>query len=405
MIQYYQEFFSVALEKVKNEERYREFLHLQKHTQKYPISYYRESFHRKNAVVWCSNDYMGMSQNPAVVEKTIKKMEQCGIGAGGTRNISGSSIEIEELESLMAHHHKKEAALVFTSGYVANQTTIATLVKIIPNLVIFSDQFNHASIIEGIRQSGCKKHVFEHNDMQDLERLLQQYPLQPKIIIFESIYSMEGDVAPVKEICALAKKYNAMTYIDEVHTVGIYGETGAGITEELDLQDQIDIIQGTFSKAYGVMGGYITGSALLIDSIRSYAQGFIFTTALPPAIAYAAQISVLFLQKNQQLRKDYLKKIDSIRQRIIRNGFGVKKDADFHIIPIMISNSEECTKISKKLLDNCGIYLQAINFPTVPHGTERLRITATPFHSEEMIDNLLHSLQKETRQAKIPLLY
>lgn len=395
MIQDYQEFFAFALEKVKNENRYREFLHLQKNTRIYPISYYKESFHRKNTAVWCSNDYLGMSQNPVVIAQTIKKIQQCGLGAGGTRNISGSSAEIDELEHLLAHHHQKDAALVFTSGYVANQTTIATLAKIIPDLVIFSDQFNHASIIEGIRQSGCKKHVFEHNDMQDLERLLQQYQeSQPKIIIFESIYSMEGDMSPIPEICALAKQYNAMTYIDEVHTAGIYGEKGAGITEELGLQDKIDIIQGTLSKAYGVMGGYITGSTLVIDTIRSYASGLIFTTALPPALAYAARNSVLFLQKNHQWRKDYLQKIGNIRHKFVENGLDIKQNADFHIIPIVIGDSAHCTDISKKLLEDFSIYVQSINFPTVPHGTERLRITATPFHTDEMIDNLVDSLSK-----------
>lgn len=395
MNQIYQEFFASALLKIKQENRYREFLYLKKHCRHYPESYYRDTTSRKKATVWCSNDYMGMSQNPVVIEKTIEKIEQTGIGAGGTRNISGSSIEIEKLEDLLSYHHSKESALVFTSGYVANQTTISTLGKIIPDLVIFSDQFNHASIIEGIRHSGCKKHVFEHNDMEDLEKLLQQYPVsQPKIIIFESIYSMEGDIAPVKEICAMAKKYNAMTYIDEVHTVGIYGEKGAGITEELGLQDEIDIIQGTLAKAYGVMGGYITGSNLLIDAIRSYAYGFIFTTAIPPALAYAAQISILFLQKNEQLRQDYLEKMKNIRQKITENGLQIKKGANFHIIPVMIEDPELCSNISKTLLNDFSIYVQAINFPTVPHGTERLRITATPLHTDEMIDDLIEGLCK-----------
>lgn len=397
----YQQFFADTLNKIKQENRYRKFIAVQKNHTCYPYVIHNG----KEVALWCSNDYMAMSQNPAIINAAIKKTQQCGVGSGGTRNISGSSREIIELEECLAKHHKQERALVFTSGYIANQSTIATLGKIIPNLIIFSDQFNHASIISGIKQSGCDKHIFRHNDLQHLEELLQSYPInQPKIIIFESIYSMHGDIAPVVEICKLAKKYNCMTYIDEVHTVGIFGKKGAGITEQLNLQDQITIIQGTLAKAYGCIGGYITGSDLLIDAIRSTASDFIFTTSLPPMIAYAAKTSIEFLQNNLELRQNYLQKMDNLRKKIKNAGLPIMSDANFHILPILVQDSELCTNIAQKLLNNFEIYIQAINFPTVPRGSELLRITASVLHSEGMIENLIYALNSVFLESKVEIL-
>ena len=386
----YYNIFKQKLDDIKRDNFYRNFLNIQKSKLNYPTAYNEG----KKIDVWCSNDYMGMSQNNEMIEKVSKKIKEYGMGCGGTRNISGNSSEIVELEELMAENHGKESSLVFTSGYVANQSTISTLGKIMPDLVIFSDELNHASIIEGIAQSRCQKHIFRHNDTEHLEELLSQYSKnQKKIIIFESIYSMDGDISPMKKICDLAEKYNAITYIDEVHTVGIYGKKGAGISEDLNLQERIDIIQGTFGKAYGVIGGYVVGEKNLIDLIRNTAIGFIFTTALPPVIAYAIKLNVIYLRDNFQQRMNYIKKTQEMHQIFAKNDIKIMKNAKFHIFPIAINHIyNQKNKIKKILIEN-GIYAQIISYPTVPRGLERIRITCSPRHSSEKFEILIDLLK------------
>lgn len=383
--------FDASLRSVRHEGRYRIFTELSYGKSKAPYAYNRKL--GKEIIVFCSNDYLGMSQHPEVRKSMINVVEKCGVGAGGTRNISGNSLHIVELEKEIADLHDKEAALVFTSGYVANQTSLATIAKILPDCVIFSDELNHASIIQGIKESRLEKNIFAHNDMQHLESFLAQYPLnRPKMIIFESVYSMLGDIAQVDIICDLAKKYNAMTYIDEVHSVGLYGKRGAGISQSLGFMDKIDIIQGTLAKAYGVIGGYIAGKSCVIDAIRSLAPGFIFTTALPPAIAAAAATSVRYLKQNDDLRVQHQEIVKMVKDGLKKIGIPFI-DHDTHIVPVMINDPFLAENIAADLLNEHGIYVQHINFPTVPRGKERLRITPSPLHTQNEINALLNGME------------
>jgi 5-aminolevulinate synthase len=384
-------YFQSALKKIKAEGRYRVFTEVNCS----PLDKASAIvFGSKQVTLWCSNDYLGMSKNSEVVQSLSQSALQFGVGSGGTRNISGNSSKIVELENLVADLHCKEAGLVFTSGYIANHSTLSTIAEIINDCVVFSDEHNHASIIHGIRSSKLSKEIYKHNDMADLEYKLQLYPLScPKIIVFESVYSMSGKIPDIRKICALAKQYNALTYIDEVHSVGLYGEKGAGIAAELGLQDQIDFIQGTFAKAYGVVGGYIAASKNLVDSIRSYSPGFIFTTSLPPAIAAAAITSVQYLRRNSVEREGLMKMVNRIKVKLQATGIEIVNNHT-HIIVIMIRDPHKCNRVYQRLLHDYGIYIQGINYPTVPKGEERLRITPGPFHNDEMVEKLVSALYK-----------
>ncbi len=387
----YKNIFQTAVDRVKTEGRYRIFTELQYSHDRIPIAY-SPRFGRE-VTVWCSNDYLGMSHHPKVIEAMINAAKDMGVGSGGTRNISGNNSPIVKLEGELADLHNKEASLVFTSGYVSNQATLSTLAKIIPDIVMFSDELNHASMIHGIKDGQSERQVFRHSDLKHLEELLQQYPLErPKIIIFESIYSMTGDTAPIKEFCDLADKYNAMTYIDEVHSVGLYGNRGAGVANHLGIEQRINIIQGTLAKAFGVIGGYITGAKELVDAIRSYAPGFIFTTSLPPGICNAALASVQHLKTNDGERQQLHHMVKLVKAKLDRSGISYIPN-NAHIIPVIVGDAIKCQNIGDTLLRDYGIYIQPINFPTVPRGTERLRITPTPMHTEAMADELVSALR------------
>jgi len=391
----YQLFLNQRLQELKDSGAYRYFLEVNKSAQHFPGFYYTdEKGQQHSAVNWCSNDYLGMSTNEEVISKLGFVTHRSGTGSGGTRNISGTTNHHKELESTLAAWHKKEAALLFNGAYQANVTTLQTLGKNIPGLVFFSDERNHASIIEGIR--GCKneKKVFRHNDVEHLEELLRSVPAdKPKLIVFESVYSMSGTISPVKAIAGLAKKYAALTYIDEVHGVGLYGETGAGILEQEGHQHSIDIINGTLSKAVGVFGGYIAASAIIIDFIRSFGSGFIFTTSLPPAICAAANKSIQFIQQNKQLRKLFFENVNQLRTVFTKNEIGFDHN-NSHITIIPIEEATKCRQIANQLLEKHGIYLQPINYPTVPVGEECLRIIITARHLPKHINHLAYSLKK-----------
>ena len=347
----------------------------------------------KDIIVWCSNDYLGMSQNKLVINKVINSIKNMGIGSGGTRNISGNSIEIVNLEKEIATLHQKEKAIVFTSGYIANETTISTLLNILDNSVVFSDEKNHASIISGIKKSNAKKEIFKHNDLDHLENLMKKYPHDVnKMIVFESVYSMDGDFGNIKGIVKLAKQYNALTFLDEVHAVGMYGETGAGVADKLGLNNEIDIIQGTLGKAFGTIGGYISSTNLICDVVRSYASGFIFTTAMPPAIASAAKASIQYLKESNKERLLQQKNTILLKKYLSKENISYL-DNKSHIVPVMVHDPIKCKEISNILLDEFGHYIQPINYPTVPVGTERLRITPGPLHTEEMIADLTNALK------------
>jgi 5-aminolevulinate synthase len=386
----YSKIFDTALDQIKLEGRYRIFTELQYSPNASPVAY-SPRFGR-DITVWCSNDYLGMSRNPEVINASVEATKAMGVGAGGTRNISGTNSPIVALEKEVASLHNKESALVFTSGYIANQATLSTLSRIMPDVVMFSDVSNHASMIHGIRDGRCEKLIYRHNDTSHLEELLKQYPIErPKLIVFESVYSMIGDISPVEKICDLAEKYNALTYIDEVHSVGLYGDQGAGIAQKLGVADRIDIIQGTFAKAFGVIGGYISGRQECIDAIRSYAPGFIFTTALPPGISNAVLKSIQILRSSDEKRHAHKSIVNYVKSLLRKRGISFV-DNDTHIIPVMIGDPVRSRSISERLLKDYGVYVQHINFPTVPRGKERLRITPTPLHTQEMADYLVKSL-------------
>ncbi|MBV0899513.1 MAG: 5-aminolevulinate synthase [Wolbachia endosymbiont of Fragariocoptes setiger] len=396
----YEEIFINKIQSIKDEGRYREFTHFASLPGRLP--YIMDYERNREVVVWCSNNYLGMVQNESVVSTLKNSFSQ--VGAGGTRNISGTTKEVVELEKSLADLHHKEAALTFPCGYLANQTSLSTLSSIIPDVVILSDEKNHSSMIEGIKSGRRPKYIFKHNNVEHLEQLLKSIGVDiPKIIAFESVYSMDGDIAPVKEICNLAHRYKALTYLDEVHAVGLYGPRGGGIAEEYDLMQEITVIQGTLSKAFGVMGGYIASSKNLIDVIRSSAPGFIFTTAMSPILASAAKASIEHLKSSSFERAEHKVVVEKVKFSLKHAGINFISTKT-HIIPIIIGNPELSKKASKMLFDEHGIYVQHINYPTVKKGTERFRITPTPYHTDEMINHLTESLVKVFKKCDIALM-
>lgn len=378
------------LNKIKSEARYRNFIEIERPLGQAPYGMYN----KEKIVVWCSNDYLGMSQNSKVINSALSSIERFGIGSGGTRNLSGTHTEIVKLESLLSKLHNKEKALVFTSGYVANFSALTALAKIFPNIVFCSDEANHASIIHGIHNSRAEKHIYKHLDIESLENILQKIDInRPKVIVFESVYSMDGLVSPIKEICDLAEKYNALTYIDEVHSVGLYGPKGAGISADLELSDKIDIIQGNLAKAYGVIGGYISAKSEIIEAIRLTAPGFIFTTSLPPLVTSAAFTSIQYLMESDKERIKHQENVKKTKMALKNLGIEYFEN-ETHIIPVIIGDPALAEKISQRLLHNHKIYIQHVNFPTVSRGAERLRIIPTSSHSNEMIENMASSLKE-----------
>ena len=402
----YQTFFKGELARLKDEGNYRVFADLERERGAFPRAVNHDGSDQRDVTIWCSNDYLGMGQNPDVLAAMHDALDKVGAGAGGTRNISGTTHHHVLLERELADLHGKEAALLFTSGYVSNWATLGTLGAKIPGLVILSDALNHASMIEGIRHSKAQRVIWKHNDLEDLEAHLAALPLEtPKLIAFESVYSMDGDIAPIKEICDLADKYNAMTYIDEVHAVGMYGPRGGGVAEREGLMDRIDIIEGTLGKAFGVVGGYITGSADLVDFVRSFSSGFIFTTALPPAVAAGACASIRHLKASSVERDIQKEKVAEVREKLDAIGIPHIPNPS-HIIPVMVGDPVKCKYISDVLMDQFRIYIQPINYPTVPKGTERLRITPSPVHSAEDIETLvgaLCDLWSQCQLARMPM--
>ena len=399
----YLEFFENAISSLKEEKRYRIFADLERQAGKFPRAIWRaDNGLEREIMVWCSNDYLGMGQHPDVIAAMSDTAHKMGAGAGGTRNISGTNRPLVELEMELADLHGKESALVFTSGFVSNEAAISTIAKLLPNCLILSDQLNHASMIAGVKSSGVQKQVWRHNDLEHLEELLAVAGKErAKLIVFESVYSMDGDVAPIKEICDLAEKYNAMTYIDEVHAVGMYGPHGAGICEREGLMDRIDIIEGTLAKAFGTLGGYITGKTAIIDAVRSYAPGFIFTTAMPPALAAAARTSVAHLKQSQTERDGQQRQAAQTKTCLSNAGLPVMP-SDTHIVPLFVGDPDLCKQASDILLEEHGIYIQPINYPTVPRGTERLRITPTPFHDDGLVDDLCSALRDVWERLDLP---
>ena len=388
----YLEVFKKSLDKLKYEGNYRVFADLEKLAGNFPQALNYKDNSVSEVTVWCSNDYLGMSQNKDVLESMNIALKKVGAGSGGTRNISGTNHYHVLLERELCYLHQKEAALLFNSGYLANQATLSTLGKKIPDCVFFSDEKNHASMIQGIKNSGAKKVIFKHNNLNDLEKNLKKFPKsQPKIIAFESVYSMDGDFSPIGSICSLAKKYNALTFLDEVHAVGIYGERGAGVAERDKVMDQVDIIQGTLAKAFGVIGGYITAKKETIDFVRSFSSGFIFTTSLPPCIAAGAYASIRHLKFSSFERKKLFKVVSDLKNSLKKNNIPFI-DNKSHIIPVIIGDPILCKKASQMLLDDFQVYVQPINYPTVPRGEERLRITASPQHTPKMIKKLVTAL-------------
>jgi 5-aminolevulinate synthase len=395
--------FEAALDALKDERRYRVFADLERQTGRFPHALWQSPTGKRDVVIWCSNDYLGMGQHPKVIGAMCDAARSTGAGAGGTRNISGTNRAIVALEAELADLHNKEAALVFTSGYISNLAGIATIAKLLPDCLILSDALNHNSMIEGVRAAGTAKAIWRHNDVAHLEELLIRAGKdQPKLIVFESVYSMDGDVAPIAKICDLAERYNAMTYIDEVHAVGMYGPRGAGIAERDDLMHRIDVIEGTLAKAFGTLGGYIAGKQAVIDAVRSHAPGFIFTTALPPAVAAAATASIAHLKSSQTERRDQQAAVASTKAALTQAGLPVMA-TETHIVPVMVGDPDLCKQASDLLLERHGIYIQPINYPTVPRGTERLRITPTPAHGVQLVAELAEAMVTVWRELGLPL--
>ncbi len=384
-----------AIDRLHAEGRYRTFIDIERENGKFPHAVWtRPDGSKDDITVWCGNDYLGMGQYPVVLAAMHEAIDATGAGSGGTRNISGTTVYHKRLEAELADLHQKEAALLFTSAYIANDATLSTLPKLFPGLIIYSDELNHASMIEGVRRNSGAKRVFKHNDVEHLRALMMaDDPSAPKLIAFESVYSMDGDFGPIKEICDLADEFNALTYIDEVHAVGMYGPRGAGVAERDGLMHRIDIINGTLAKAYGVMGGYIAASAKMCDAVRSYAPGFIFTTSLPPAIAAGAAASVAHLKKDQTLRDRHQLQAKILKMRLKGLGLPII-DHGSHIVPVIVGDPVHTKKLSDMLLSKFGIYVQPINFPTVPRGTERLRFTPSPVHGAKEIDNLIKGMDE-----------
>jgi 5-aminolevulinate synthase len=395
--------FHSYLDGVRREGRYRIFTDLERHADRPPFATWRSGGKAREVVVWCSNDYLGMGRHSAVINAMIETALRMGAGAGGTRNISGNSHAVVALEAELADLHRKEAALAFTSGYVSNDAALGTIGRLLPNCLILSDEKNHASMIAGIRASGAEKRIFRHNDPGHLEALLQQTERsRPKVIAFESLYSMDGDIAPIGRICDLADKYNALTYLDEVHAVGLYGPRGAGIAERDGVMNRVDVIEGTLAKGFGVVGGYIAADVVICDAIRSAAPSFIFTTAMPPAVAAAATQSIRHLKKSVAERVAHRLQVDKTR-RAFRIAGVPMMSSQSHIIPVPVGDPVLCREASTLLLEEFGIYIQPINYPTVPKGTERLRITPTPFHTDQLINALADALRAVWEKLGLPL--
>lgn len=385
-----------------DEGRYRTFIDIERKKGHFPrATWHAPDGTSREITVWCGNDYLGMGQHPKVLAAMHEAVDATGAGSGGTRNISGTTIYHKALEREIADLHRKEAALVFTSAYIANDATLSTLPKLFPGLVIISDELNHASMIEGIRHGNCQKHIFRHNDTAHLREILESIePGSPIVIAFESIYSMDGDFGPIEAICDLADEFGALTYIDEVHAVGMYGRRGGGVSERDNLAHRIDIINGTMAKAYGVMGGYIAASAKMVDAIRSFAPGFIFTTSLPPAIAAGATASIRHLKDDATLREQQQTNAKILKMRLKGLGLPID-DHGSHIVPVHVGNPVKCKMLSDMLLENYGIYVQPINFPTVPRGTERLRFTPSPVHTPDLLNKLVNAMDDLWQQCEL----
>ncbi|MEE4537764.1 MAG: 5-aminolevulinate synthase [Erythrobacter sp.] len=394
-------FFDSELDQVREDGRYRVFTDIKRHCGKFPQATRFIGTETQAVTVWCSNDYLGMGQHRRVLEAMHGALDECGAGAGGTRNISGTNHYHVELEEELADLHGKEAALLFTSGYVSNWAGLGTLAGRIPGCTVFSDALNHASMIEGIRHSRAPYKIWDHNDPEDLDRKLSDFgPEVPKLVAFESVYSMDGDIAPIAEILDVCEKHNALSYIDEVHAVGLYGPRGGGIAEREGLMDRIDVIEGTLGKAFGVMGGYVAASRNLVDFVRSFASGFIFSTALPPAVAAGASASIRHLKNSSAERDKQKDRVAQVRRRLDLMGIPHLTNKS-HIIPVMVGDAHKCKRISDWLMDNHGIYVQPINYPTVPVGTERLRLTPSPVHTDGDIDRLITALSEIWSQCEL----
>ena len=388
----YEGYFASALGKLRDERRYRVFADLERVAGRFPHAIWHSPQGQRDVVIWCSNDYLGMAQHPKVIGAMVEAATRMGTGAGGTRNIAGTNHPLVELERELADLHNKPAALVFTSRYVSNETGISTIAKLLPSCLILSDALNHNSMIEGVRQSGSEKKIWRHNDLQHLEELLKACdPARPKLIVFESLYSMDGDIAPVHAICDLAARYNAMTYCDEVHAVGMYGPRGGGICERDNAMERVDVIEGTLAKAFGCLGGYIATSEDVVDAVRSYAPGFIFTTALPPAICAAASAAIRHLKTSSWERERHQERAARVKAVLNAAGLPVMSSAT-HIVPVLVGDPEKCKAASDLLLAEHGVYIQPINYPTVPRGMERLRVTPSPYHDDALVDALAEAL-------------
>jgi 5-aminolevulinate synthase len=390
----YENFFSSKINALKEEGRYRVFADLERDAGNFPRAINHRNDKINDVTVWCSNDYLGMGQHPKVLEAMKSAIDKCGAGAGGTRNIAGTNHYHVLLEEELADLHGKEAALLFGSGWNANLTALSTLGAMLPECVILSDAYNHNSMIEGILHSKAEKQIFKHNDPKDLEKLLKQYPSErPKLVAFESVYSMDGDIAPIKEFCDLADKYGAMTFIDEVHAVGLYGKRGGGVCEREGLTNRLTVIQGTLAKAFGVVGGYVAGSSQFCDFLRSYGSGFIFSTSMPPGVAAAALKSVRYLKQHNEIREKHQERAATLKRRFAESGIPVMPSTT-HIVPVLIGEPILCKQASDTLLEQYGIYVQPINYPTVERGTERLRFTPTPHHTDSDMDYLVSAMKE-----------
>jgi|TARA_B110000261_G_scaffold62413_1_gene73347 5-aminolevulinate synthase len=386
--------FHNVIDKLKEEGKYRVFNDIVRDKGNFPKATWYSPYSPKTIVNWCSNDYLGMGQNKYVIDAMTTALEKTGSGSGGTRNIGGTSHYHVTLEKVLAELHQKESGLLYTSAYVANEWTLIALARIIPNICFVSDNKNHASMIMGVKHSRADKIIWEHNNMDELELALQtcQMSGQTPCVVFESVYSMDGDVAPIAEICDLADKYNAITYIDEVHAVGLYGDTGAGYCEKIGLQDRVDIVNGTLGKAFGCHGGYIAGDGIVLDAIRSVASGFIFTTSMSPVMAAGAIASIRYLMDHNELRELHQERAETLRQLFIENNIEIHPNSCTHILPVMVRDAKKCKQMSDRLLNEHGLYVQPINYPTVDVGKERLRITPTPLHTNGMMEDLVAGL-------------